>query len=53
MLFVRAVITGFGLAMGAALFRKHVAPRVGLDESKPGSNSDATPPPPPGTLAES
>jgi hypothetical protein len=29
--FARAVVTGFGLAMGGALFRK-VAPRLGLDD---------------------
>ncbi len=30
-LFVRAVITGFGLALGAALYRK-VARKLGIDE---------------------
>ena len=30
--FVRAVVTGFGLSLGAAIFKKHVAPRLGLDE---------------------
>jgi len=30
---VRAVVTGFGLAMGAAIFKK-VAPYVNLDEKK-------------------
>jgi hypothetical protein len=30
-LFVRAVVTGFGMALGGALFRK-VARRIGLDE---------------------
>ena len=32
MFFVRAVVTGFGLTLGAALFKKHVAPRLGLEE---------------------
>jgi hypothetical protein len=31
--FVRTVVTGFGLALGAALFRK-VAKQMGLDDSK-------------------
>ncbi len=35
MLLVRAVITGFGLACGAALFKKHVAKRLGLEEATP------------------
>ncbi|MEO8705381.1 MAG: hypothetical protein ABI867_35385 [Kofleriaceae bacterium] len=30
--FVRAVVTGFGLTLGAALFKKHVAKRLGLEE---------------------
>jgi hypothetical protein len=33
MFFVRAVVTGFGLTLGAAIFKKHVAPRLGLDEN--------------------
>ena len=34
--FVRAVVTGFGLSLGAAIFKKHVAPKLGLDdEEKP------------------
>ena len=32
MLLLRAVVTGFGLALGAALFKKHVAKRLGLEE---------------------
>lgn len=32
MLLVRAVVTGFGLALGAAVFKKHVAKRLGLEE---------------------
>jgi hypothetical protein len=31
-LLVRAIVTGFGLAIGAAFFKKHVAPRIGLQE---------------------
>ncbi len=33
--FVRAVVTGFGLTLGAALFKKHVAKRLGLEEDTP------------------
>jgi hypothetical protein len=33
-LFVRAVITGFGLALGAALYRK-IARELGIDDSNP------------------
>ena len=32
MFFVRAVVTGFGLTLGAAIFKKHVAHRLGLEE---------------------
>lgn len=32
--FVRAVVTGFALSLGAALFKK-VQGRLGLDEKKP------------------
>jgi hypothetical protein len=32
MLLLRAVVTGFGLTLGAALFKKHVAKRLGLEE---------------------
>jgi heme oxygenase len=35
MLFLRAVVTGFGLTLGAALFKKHVAKRLGLEEEAP------------------
>ena len=35
MLLVRAVVTGFGLALGAAVFKKHVAKRLGLEEEAP------------------
>lgn len=34
MLLLRAVVTGFGLALGAAVFKKHVAPRLGLEDEK-------------------
>jgi hypothetical protein len=30
--FVRAVVTGFGLTLGAAIFKKHVAKRLGLED---------------------
>lgn len=33
-LLVRAVVTGFGMALGGALFRR-VAKRIGLDEPDP------------------
>lgn len=32
--FVRAVVTGFGLSLGSAIFKKHVAPRLGLEDEK-------------------
>lgn len=51
MLLLRSAITGFGLAMGAAFFRKYVAPRIGLDESKSGTNAEATPPPGAGAMS--
>lgn len=35
MLLLRAVVTGFGLALGAAVFKKHVAKRLGLEEEAP------------------
>ncbi|HUJ58445.1 MAG TPA: hypothetical protein VLX92_08130 [Kofleriaceae bacterium] len=38
--FVRAVVTGFALSLGAALFKK-VQRRLGLDESN--ANDDSTP----------
>ena len=34
--FVKAIITGFGLSIGAALFKK-VATRLGLDERQAGT----------------
>ncbi len=40
MLFVRAVVTGFGLTLGAALFKKHVQKRLGLEEDQPGKKDD-------------
>jgi hypothetical protein len=39
---VRAIISGFGMAMGAAIFRK-VAKEIGLEEEK---NAKTDPPPP-------
>lgn len=39
MLLLRAVVTGFGLTLGAALFKKHVAHRLGLEE-KPADKKD-------------
>lgn len=44
MLLVRAVITGFGLALGAALFRK-VARELGIDDDseKPRETVSSTP----------
>jgi hypothetical protein len=41
MLLLRAVVTGFGLTLGAALFKKHVAKRLGLEEETPGNNKKA------------
>lgn len=38
-LFVRAVVQGFGLALGAALFKK-VQDRLGLGESKDEKSDD-------------
>ena len=29
---LKAIVTGFGLALGAAIFKKHVQKRLGLDE---------------------
>ena len=40
--FVRAVVTGFGLSLGAALFKKHVAPKLGLDEEPKKPEIDPT-----------
>jgi hypothetical protein len=37
--FVKAVITGFALSLGAAVFRK-VAPHLGLDEKDKEDKSD-------------
>ena len=39
--FLRAVVTGFGLALGSALFKK-VSKYVGLDEDKPKDETDET-----------
>jgi len=35
MLLARAVVTGFGLSLGAALFKKHVQKRLGLEDDQP------------------
>lgn len=40
MLLLRAVVTGFGLTLGAALFKKHVAKRLGLEEDTKDKKSD-------------
>jgi hypothetical protein len=42
MLLIRAVVTGFGLALGAAVFKKHVAKRLGLEEDKPEPPREST-----------
>ncbi len=40
MLLLRSVVTGFGLALGAALFKKHVAKRLGLEEETPAKKDE-------------
>jgi hypothetical protein len=52
-LFVRSVVQGFGMALGAALFKK-IQDRLGLGEAKDeklddtsSSREQAPPPPPP------
>jgi hypothetical protein len=42
MFFVRAVVTGFGLTLGAAIFKKHVAHRLGLEENDKQKREDET-----------
>lgn len=42
MLLIRAVVTGFGLALGAAVFKKHVAKRLGLEEEPPATKEEVT-----------
>jgi hypothetical protein len=37
--FLKAVVTGFALTLGAAIFKK-LAPYVGLDEKKPKEDAD-------------
>ena len=37
---VRAIVTGFALSLGSALFKK-VAPHIGLDEKKDNEKDDA------------
>ena len=41
MFFARAVVTGFGLSLGSALFKK-VQKQLGLDEPKPDKSEDET-----------
>jgi hypothetical protein len=43
---VRAIISGFGMALGAALFRK-VAKEIGLEDEKTAKPTESTPPPTP------
>jgi hypothetical protein len=38
--FVRAIVTGFALSLGSALFKK-VAPQLGLDDKKDKEKDDA------------
>ena len=38
--FVRAIVTGFALSLGSALFKK-VAPQLGLDDKKEKDKDDA------------
>ena len=40
MLLARAIVTGFGLTLGAALFKKHVAKRLGLEEDQPDKKNE-------------
>lgn len=42
MLLARAIVTGFGLTLGAAIFKKHVAKRLGLEEEQPSAKKDET-----------
>ena len=43
---IRAVISGFGFSLGAALFRK-LSKQLGLDDDKKEEPASATPTPPP------
>jgi hypothetical protein len=43
-IFARAVISGFGFSLGAALFKK-VSDKLGLGESKSSSAAEASPDP--------
>jgi hypothetical protein len=43
---VRAIISGFGMSLGAALFRK-VAKEIGLEDEKNAKPTETTPPPAP------
>ena len=38
--FVRAIVTGFALSLGSALFKK-IAPQLGLDDKKDKEKDDA------------
>ncbi len=42
MLLARSVVTGFGLALGAALFKKHVQKRLGLEDDTPDKDLEET-----------
>jgi hypothetical protein len=42
---VRAIISGFGMALGAAIFRK-VAKEIGLEDEKTAKPTDPPPPAP-------
>jgi hypothetical protein len=42
---IRAVISGFGFSLGAALFRK-LSKHLGLDDDKKDEPETVTPPPP-------
>ena len=47
---VRAVISGFGFSLGAAIFKK-VADRMGLGEDKAAQNAAPAPQPDPQTVS--
>ena len=48
---VRAVISGFGFSLGAALFKK-VSNKLGLDDDKPGTRRDEVRPDPDAVATE-
>jgi hypothetical protein len=37
---LRAVVTGFGLSLGAAIFKKHVQKRLGLEDEDEDDKAD-------------